>query len=201
MDAGRWNHNIHYHPVILNAVPDGAARVLDVGCGEGMLTRQLGAYAQSVKGIDLDAPSIDLARKNTSVTNVDYVLGDFLTHDFELASFDAVASVATLHHVDLVQGLTRMAALLRPGGVLAVVGIARSRPVVDLPFDVAGAIATRLYQLRKPLWNHTAPICWPPPETFAGVKRIAQHVLPGAGFRRHMLWRYSLVWTKPSVGF
>ena len=31
----RWNHNIHYHRLILQAVPPGCQRVLDVGCGEG----------------------------------------------------------------------------------------------------------------------------------------------------------------------
>lgn len=39
--AERWNHNLHYHSVILNAVPDGTTRALDVGCGEGTLARQL----------------------------------------------------------------------------------------------------------------------------------------------------------------
>ncbi|MGH3885786.1 MAG: hypothetical protein ACRDSZ_04310 [Pseudonocardiaceae bacterium] len=33
--AERWNHNLHYHSMILNAVADGSARALDVGCGEG----------------------------------------------------------------------------------------------------------------------------------------------------------------------
>ena len=33
----RWNHNLPYHRVILAAVPDGARRSLDVGCGVGML--------------------------------------------------------------------------------------------------------------------------------------------------------------------
>ena len=197
MEPARWNHNIQYHPVILDAVPDGAARVLDIGCGEGMLTRALSAHARQVTGIDLHQPSIELARQGTCATNVDYLLGDFLSHDFEPASFDAVVAVAMLHHVDMAQGLARMAALLRPGGVVALVGLARSRRIVDFPIDVVGAIATRLHQLRKPLWDHAAPICWPPPETFAGVRSIARRVLPGVRYRRHVLWRYTLVWIKP----
>ncbi len=35
----RWNHNIQYHRLVLAAVPPGCQRVLDVGCGEGMLAR------------------------------------------------------------------------------------------------------------------------------------------------------------------
>ena len=41
--ADPWNHNIHYHRLILDAVPPGARRALDVGCGEGTLARQLRA--------------------------------------------------------------------------------------------------------------------------------------------------------------
>jgi hypothetical protein len=40
-DSRRWNHDIHYHPVVLAAVPEGCRRALDVGCGEGQLTREL----------------------------------------------------------------------------------------------------------------------------------------------------------------
>jgi hypothetical protein len=29
-----WNHNVHYQPVILDAVPENCGRALDVGCGE-----------------------------------------------------------------------------------------------------------------------------------------------------------------------
>ena len=36
-----WNHNIHFHPVVLDAVPTGARRALDVGCGAGGLAREL----------------------------------------------------------------------------------------------------------------------------------------------------------------
>ena len=38
-----WNHNVHYQPVILNAVPGGCGAALEVGCGDGLLARRLAA--------------------------------------------------------------------------------------------------------------------------------------------------------------
>lgn len=77
------------------------------------------------------------------------------------------------------------------------VGLARSRRVLDLPRDVAAAIGTRVVRLRRSYWEQTAPMVWPPPETFGTCRRIAETTLPGARYRRHLFWQYSLVWTKP----
>jgi 2-polyprenyl-3-methyl-5-hydroxy-6-metoxy-1,4-benzoquinol methylase len=71
--AGRWNHNIHYYPLILAAVPAGCQRVLDVGCGEGMLARELADLVPSVSGIDADANSIDLARREDPAGQLDLI--------------------------------------------------------------------------------------------------------------------------------
>ena len=62
-DAERWNRNIHYHPILLALGP--ADRVLDVGCGCGLLTRQFAAHSTHVVGIDLDEPSIHHAQAET----------------------------------------------------------------------------------------------------------------------------------------
>ncbi|MFI7130957.1 class I SAM-dependent methyltransferase [Nonomuraea sp. NPDC050153] len=191
----RWNHNIHYHPRILDAVPDGARRALDVGCGEGMLARELRRTVPGVTGIDLDATSIDQARGHPD--DVEFILGDFLTHPFEPASFDVVASVATLHHLDAATGLARMRDLLRPGGVLAVVGLARSTMPNDLPRDLAGVAVGTLHRAVKGLWHHPSPIVWPPPATYAQMRALATEVLPGSEYRRHLLFRYSIIWRKP----
>ncbi|EFL22392.1 putative methyltransferase [Streptomyces himastatinicus ATCC 53653] len=191
----RWNHNIHYHHRILRAVPDGARHALDVGCGEGMLARELRRTVPHVTGIDLHEPSIDQARAHPG--DIDYVLGDFLTHPFEPASFEVIASVATLHHMDAATGLARMRDLLRPGGVLAVVGLARNTPR-DLPYVLAGVAVGTAHRAVKGQWQHPSPIVWPPPVTYRQMRALAAEVLPGARYRRHALFRYSLVWHKPA---
>src|SRR5215468_3912266 len=62
-----WNHNTHYYPLVLAAVPPGCQRVLDVGCGEGMLARRLVHRGRQVVGIDQDAASIEAARRQGPV--------------------------------------------------------------------------------------------------------------------------------------
>ncbi|MBO8190123.1 class I SAM-dependent methyltransferase [Streptomyces oryzae] len=191
----RWNHNIHYHPRILRAVPDGAQRALDVGCGEGMLARALRRTVPHVTGLDRDAPSIEQARAYSD--DVDYILGDLLTHPFEPASFDVVTSVATLHHMDAATGLARMRELLRPGGVLALVGIARSTMPNDLLRVLAGVTAGTALRTVKGHWQHPSPIVWPPPVTYTEMQSLAAETLPGSHYRRHLLLRYSIIWRKP----
>jgi SAM-dependent methyltransferase len=197
LETSRWNHNLHYHPLILSAAPAGCTRALDIGCGEGVLTRALRSVADRVVGIDLDSACIELARAQGG-EGLEYVLGDFLEHSFEPESFDLVASVAALHHMDAETGLARMARLVRPGGTLVVIGLARSRRPVDFAFDIAGAAATRLHRhlLRKRYWEHSAPKVWPPPLSYADARRTAARLLPGVEYRRHVLWRYSLIWRR-----
>jgi 2-polyprenyl-3-methyl-5-hydroxy-6-metoxy-1,4-benzoquinol methylase len=200
--TSRWNHNIHYHPVILRALPSHCRRVLDVGCGEGTLARQLRTIASEVTAIDLDPASIDLARRHDHRVPrdggpINYLLADFLTHPFENNSFDAIVSVAALHHMNPIAALARMRDLLRPGGTLAIIGLARSQLPADLPIELAAAIATRVHKLTKIYWEHPSPTLWPPPLTYTDTRRVTAKVLPGVRYRRHLLWRYSLIWIKP----
>lgn len=191
----RWNHNIHYHPRVLRAVPRGAERALDIGCGEGMLTRELRDVVPDVTGIDLDEQSLSEARAYGS--DIAYVHGDFLKHPLEPESYDVIASIATLHHVDARTGLLRMRDLLRPGGVLAVVGVARANLPRDLRRELAGVAANWTHRAFKGYWQHPSPVVWPPPVTYPEMQALATDLLPNSTYRRHLLFRYSITWTKP----
>jgi SAM-dependent methyltransferase len=196
-----WNHNIHYHLVVLAAMPAGATRALDVGCGDGRLARELRAVVPHVTALDRDEPTLTEARSAGDGLGIDYVLGDFMLQDFEPGSFDFVCSIATLHHMDAATGLRRMADLLRPGGRLAVIGLARLggiRGIGYLPADLGGLVLHRVERTRREFVRVSAPTIWPPPESYGSMRRIARATLPGATFRRRLLWRYSLIWEKPA---
>ncbi len=192
----RWNHNTHYHSVILDAISPGCQRVLDVGCGEGTLTRELRQLVPEVIGIDSDHTSIATAQAHPAASDIQYIEGDALAYQFEPSSFHLITAVASLHHMDAEPALARIRSLLRTGGLLAVIGVARSSPS-DWLVDVAAIVPNRLRRLRAEYWQHASPVVWPPPESYASMRRIAARVLPGARFQRRLYWRYTLLWVKP----
>jgi SAM-dependent methyltransferase len=205
--AERWSHNRRYYQVILDAIPPGCGRALDVGCGAGGLTRRLRAAAPRVTGLDRDEGCVRAARAHPAAADIGYLVGDVRNAPLRPESFDLVASIAVVHHLDAEVALRRMSDLLRPGGVLAVVGLARDRSPADLGRLVPAIVGTRAHAVGD-AWSrrrtggrrpepYQPPIVWPPPLSYRQMRRLAVRLLPGVRYRRHLYWRYSLVWTKP----
>ena len=125
--AGYWNHNVHYQPVILGAVPPGCGAALEVGCGDGLLAEQA---RRTLRGGHRDRPGrrmIALARSRAQAATpgrVTVIEADYLAHPVADASFDFACANTSLHHMDFAAALTAMARALRPGGRLAVIGLA-----------------------------------------------------------------------------
>jgi len=85
----------------------GPSRVLEVGCGDGALARELADAGHDVLAIDPVAPDGDIFRR-VSLEELD-----------DPGPFDAVVASRSLHHVhDLGAALDRIAALLPAGGLL-----------------------------------------------------------------------------------
>ncbi|MHA7133247.1 class I SAM-dependent methyltransferase [Oerskovia turbata] len=197
-----WNHNTHYFPVLTRLVGPGTRSALDVGCGEGLLTRRLrAAGAQRVVGIDLDPEQVERARAaaDGEMTGLGYVTGDVLEPLPALSEpFDLVTCVATLHHLPLDAGLRRLRSLVAPGGALAVVGLTQPRTAWDWVVSGAAVPASAIARRRRGEWEHGSPIAevtTSPAELRAAVREI----LPGATVRRRLYWRYTLVWRAPGA--
>lgn len=159
-----------------------------------MLTRKLAVLVPSATGIDRDGDV--LCRARSLGGEVSWVQGDVMTAELG-GSFDVVASVATLHHLpDLEVALRRLAALTSPGGVLVVIGLARGTRPSDLGWAIVGTVYHWWLARTREYREHSAPTVWPPPHSFATVRRTARHVLPGVQWRRLALWRYALIWQK-----
>jgi SAM-dependent methyltransferase len=191
----RWNSNLHAFERLLRQVPAGASTGLDVGCGEGETARRLRVRVPSVVGIDPDEASIAEARSYGD--DIDYRVAALDTAALDDGSFDVVTAVAMLHHVEQREALVRLASLVAPGGVLLVVGLARSRSLADFARDAVDSIAIRPHTIRKGMWETPAPKVWPPPLTFAQSRSVSIEVLDGATFERIPFFRYGLTWHRP----
>ena len=197
-DDGYWNHNVHYQRVILNAVPAGCGAAIDVGCGDGLLARKLAVRCASVTGIDRDPPILARARAATPASaNITYIEADFLAHPLPDASFDFACANTALHHMDFAAALAKLAAVIRPGGRLAVVGIGKDASLSEVLMGGAGLPLDWYHKLSKSERNSGAPIM-DPQMSWSQVRATARRVLPGVRYRRHLLWRYSLLWDKPA---
>ena len=193
--AGNWNHNVHYQPVILAAVPPGCGPALDVGCGDGLLACRLAERCAEVTGIDRDPGMIALARARAH-GRTRFIEADFLTYPMEPASFDFVCANTSLHHMDFAAALTGMARLLRPGGRLAVIGVAADKSPADLVAAAPGGPVNLVYRVLYGQGESGAPVM-DPEMSWREVRDTAAATLPGVRYRRHLLWRYSLHWRKP----
>lgn len=91
-------------------------RVLEAGCGTGLVLSRLKQVASSAHGFDLSAGMVRKARgRGLSVS-----LGSVTAVPFRDASFDLVCSFKVLAHVpQITDALTELARVTRPGGLLA----------------------------------------------------------------------------------
>ncbi len=131
--AARWwdidgeSRPLHdLNPVRLNYIAGRVAlkgaRVLDVGCGGGILSESLARAGADVTGIDLAPRVLEVARLHLheSKLHVEYreVAVEVLAAEMP-AEFDAVACMELLEHVpDPGSVIAACAALLKPGGRL-----------------------------------------------------------------------------------
>jgi ubiquinone/menaquinone biosynthesis C-methylase UbiE len=193
----RWNHNTHYHDVVLRVIPPSCRRALDVGCGRGDLAQKMARQCQEVVGIDAEPGCLAFARAaSRQRSNLTFVQGDVLAQPFPENSFDFVAAVASLHHLPIRPALKRFGQLLRPGGTLAVIGLYRDDTVAD---HAIGCIALPISWTIRRLRGESevgAPIC-DPLETLRDIRDACDATLPGGVFRRRLFFRYSFVWRKP----
>ena len=93
-------------------------KVLDVGCGGGLLSNFLAQKGFDVTGVDLSEESLKVARDFDTTNAVDYLTADAYSLPFDANSFDVVCAMDFLEHVDEpARVIAEVARVLRPNGL------------------------------------------------------------------------------------
>jgi ubiquinone/menaquinone biosynthesis C-methylase UbiE len=120
-----------------------SGRVLDIGCGPGLMSDALVRRGWEVWGVDCLEPAVASARAEADQAvwgrHAHYVAGDAETLPFPSGSFDAVIAMGVLEYLsDAPRFVAEVARVLRPGGA-AVIAV----PSAVAPYHVAARVLDR----------------------------------------------------------
>ncbi|MEP6912770.1 MAG: class I SAM-dependent methyltransferase [bacterium] len=201
-------HNDHYHNFLLRHLPTNCRNALEIGCGTGAFARQLAQRSQHVLALDLSPEMIRLARERSAkFPNIEFQVADVLNQTLPVESFDCIASISTLHHLPLSEMFLKMKAALKPGGVLLVMDLFKRAGLLDSLSNLLAipvSVSMRLINQGRLRPRREVRDAWAAHErhdiysTIRDVHALCADILPGATIRKHLLWRYSIVWTKPA---
>jgi SAM-dependent methyltransferase len=157
---GRWSRRLA-GPFLDFAGVQAGDRVLDVGCGTGVITAALAERGCTAIGLDASEPYLEDARRDRPHPNIVYELGDARRMRYGDASFDACVSALTLNAIPEVdQAVREMRRVTRPGGTVAS-GIFDSwggMSDADLVCDTASVLDEGMRTLRDQ--RKARPLVW-----------------------------------------
>lgn len=108
-------------------------RILDAGCGAGVVAVELAEQGFEVHAVDLSGTMIGLCRHSFEERGIDlsrhrFVQGDITDPTLETGGYDGVVALGFLQYQeDEERSLTRLAEFLRPEGVLVISGPSKRR--------------------------------------------------------------------------
>lgn len=187
-DAERYDRaRPRYPDALVNRIATRGARVLDVGCGTGIVARQLQAAGCEVLGVEPDVRMADVARR----LGIEVDAATFEAWDPGGREFDAVVAGQAWHWVDPVAGAAKTAQVLRPGGRLAAFW-----NIFQLPPELAGAFAA-VY--RRVLPNSPFNLDALTKQPLDGYRALLDKAVDGmraaGAFSEPEEWRYDWEWS------
>lgn len=145
--------------------PSSDMKVLDLGCGSGLLTRWLKDKGLDVRGIDFSRSLIDIAKKENP--DVAFNISDISSTPYSIGSFDIVVSGLVMHYVqDLCIVFTEVARILNSNGIFIF--------TMHHPFDEVMEVSCndKGYQATTTPYFHNDQYTW---EMLDGMQLISYH--------------------------
>lgn len=149
--------------------------ILDIGCGGGLMSEPMAELGATVTGIDAGFENIEAAKTHASESGLAITYRHVLPEQFELekGQYDVVINMEVIEHVtDVDLFLKSSAALLRPGGAMALSTL--NRTLKSLALAKVGAE----YLLRwVPIGTHNWKQFVQPSELAAGLRPNGVEIL------------------------
>jgi len=96
-------------------------RVIDLGCGTGLLTFALSHFSNNVEGIDISKKMIEIARKRDTKRRIKWICRPVESFDFGQDRYSLIVSYESFHLFSNVDGLIKKCEVgLRSNGFLCV---------------------------------------------------------------------------------
>lgn len=174
-----------------------AARLLDVGCGGGILAEAMAMAGALVTGLDVVAESIEIAKSHATTQNlsIDYVCQPIETYADQV--FDHITCMEMLEHVPQPQAiLAHCTRLLKPCGYLFLSTINRTVTAY------ASAIIAAEYVLKLlPRQTHDFDKFIKPHELARMARACGLEVIAISGLTYHPLTRQAFLNDNVSVNY
>jgi len=157
---GRWSLRLAGPFLDFAGVREGD-RVLDVGCGTGVITAALAERGCIAVGVDASEPYLDAARGDRPHPTVVYELGDARRMQYSDGSFDACVSALAIDVIPEVDEVAaEMRRVTRPGGVVAccVFDFWGGNSAQDLVYDTGSVLDESIRALRDHM--KARPLVW-----------------------------------------
>jgi SAM-dependent methyltransferase len=158
---GRWTSRLADPFLEFVGIAPGQ-RVLDVGCGTGVITAAAADRGANTVGLDPAETYLEFARRERSHANASYELGDAHHIGHPDASFDAVVSTLALDVIpDADRVAEEMRRVTRPGGTVAsaIHDFRGAFAPIFMFWDIASVLDSRAQAVRDGMLSH--PLVWP----------------------------------------
>jgi SAM-dependent methyltransferase len=176
---------------------NGDEAVVEFGCGSGRIAYWIAPRVNKVVGLEVTPEMIELAEKNRSASNAEFILYDGSHFPGLRCLFDLILSVGVLQIMRgevLKEAVSELTKYLKPGGRICLIEQVSDNPRVDRPkiqeyleaFKASKLECLHTYSIRKGRWwmLYLIRYGFVPPKWFPSI--AAWELREGRGFKNRI---------------